>query len=348
MNGITRALLSAVLFGLTTPTAKGLLAQVPAQLLAGLFYLGSGVGLGALWLATRKERAKHEAPLAGRDFAWLAAATLFGGVLAPPLQLLGLARTSSSSASLLLTLEGIFTAGIAWAVVGEHLNRRTALGAAFILSGTVALAAGGAPGPDGMLGPALVAAACLCWGIDNNLTQKVSAGDPLQVASAKGVVAGCVNVALGAATASTWPRGGQVLAALAIGFAGYGLSLVLFVQALRELGVARTSSYFALAPFVGAVVGVLVWAEPVAPALALARALMAVGVWLHVTEDHMHAHTHEQVEHAHAHAHDDHHRHAHAAGDPPGEPHAHPHRHERLTHTHPHYPDIHHRHEHGA
>ena len=343
MKGAGRALLSAALFGLATPAAKGLLAGVPAQLLGGLFYLGSGAGLGAVWLATRARRAEREAPLARRDLGWLLGATAFGGVLAPPLQLLGLARCSSSTASLLLNLEGIFTALIAWVVLREHMHRRTAVGSALITLGALALSASGPPGRDAVLGPLLVASACLCWAIDNNLTQKVAAGDPLQVAALKGLVAGAVNVALAGAS---WPSPARTAAALAIGFAGYGLSLVLFVQALRELGVARTSAYFSLAPFAGALAGVLIWRDAVTPALAVAAALMGAGVWLHATEDHAHEHTHEPVEHTHAHVHDEHHAHAHEPGAPAGEPHSHPHRHAPLTHAHPHYPDIHHRHDH--
>lgn len=346
LNGVARALASAALFGLTTPVAKGLVAEVSPQLLAGLFYLGSGLGLGVLWFLTRKDRTRREAPLTRRDLAWLLAATFFGGVLAPPLQLFGLARTSASTASLLLNLEGILTSLIAWLVVGEHMNRRTALGAVFIFMGTLTLSAGGPPGRDALAGPLLVALACLAWAVDNNLTQRVSAGDPLQVAGLKGAVAGVVNVALGALTGAVWPGVPRVALSLSLGFVGYGLSLVLFVQALRLLGVARTSSYWALAPFVGAVAGVLLWRDPIGPAFALAGLLMAMGVWLHVTEDHAHSHTHEPLEHTHSHVHDDHHAHAHEPGVAPGEPHSHPHRHERLIHTHPHYPDIHHRHDH--
>jgi drug/metabolite transporter (DMT)-like permease len=189
-----------------------------------------------------------------------------------------------------------------------------------------------------------VAGACLCWAIDNNLTRKVSGGDPVQVAAAKGLVAGTVNLALALTLGARLPAVAAVLASAAVGLVGYGVSLVLFVLALRHLGTARTGAYFSLAPSVGASVSLLVFQEVPGAAFLAAAALMGVGVWLHLTE--RHEHEHEPLEHDHLHAHDEHHQHEHLPTDPPGEPHSHPHRHARLRHSHPHYPDLHHRHEH--
>ena len=345
-SGIGLALLSAALFGASTPIAKLLLGTIDPWLLAGLLYLGSGVGL-SLVMAIRYMRAcsPTEAGLAFSDLPWLAGAVLAGGVVGPVLLMLGLVRTEASTAALMLNLEGLATMGIAWLVFRENVNRRLLIGAAAILAGAVLLSWQGGPtafGP-GALG---IAAACLAWGVDNNLTRKLSAADPVQIAAIKGLVAGPINLALAFGLGGRMPPTAGVASAAIVGFFGYGVSLVLFVLALRHLGTARTGAYFSTAPFVGAVLGVAIFGEPITLRLSAAAILMASGVWLHITEAHEHEHTHEAMAHDHAHVHDAHHQHAHGPTDPPGEPHAHRHQHARLIHRHPHYPDLHHRHSH--
>ncbi len=342
------ALLAAALFGLSAPFAKLLLGQTKPQLLAGLLYLGSGVGLLAVWL-WRRRVASREAPLGRPDAPWLAGAIAFGGVLGPLLLMIGLSRTAASGASLLLNLEGVFTALLAWFVFHENFDRRIALGMLAILAGGVVLSWQGRLAWGGLVGPLAIAGACLCWGIDNNLTQKVSGGDPVQVAMLKGVVAGTVNTAIALLLGATWPGPARLAAALALGFLGYGVSLTLFVLALRHLGTARTGAYFSVAPFVGAAASLVVFRERPSAYLLTAALLMGAGVWLHLTERHEHEHRHQPMEHEHSHLHDEHHQHRHLPSDPPVSdpaPHSHPHRHTPLTHTHPHYPDLHHRHEH--
>jgi drug/metabolite transporter (DMT)-like permease len=193
-------------------------------------------------------------------------------------------------------------------------------------------------------GSLAIAFACLCWAIDNNLTQRVSGADPLRLAAIKGGAAGGINLALSVILGARWPPAALVGGALVVGFLGYGLSLALFVLALRHLGTARTAAYFSLAPFFGAAVALVLLREPIGPALIFAGALMAAGAWLHLTERHDHEHHHERLEHSHRHVHDAHHRHAHPPGVADREPHTHEHVHESMTHKHPHYPDIHHRH----
>ena len=342
--GIGMALGAALLFGVSAPLAKLLLGTATPQLLAGLLYLGSGVGLGLMWLGRRDTQ--KEARLTRRDAPWLAGAILFGGVLGPFLLMAGLAITPASSASLLLNLEGVFTAGLAWFVFREHFDRRIALGMAIIVAGGVVLSWEGRLDPTEISGPLLIAGATLCWGIDNNLTQKVSARDPVEIAMLKGLAAGTVNTALALSFGAHWPSALHVLAAGVLGLLSYGVSLVLFVLALRQLGTARTGAYFASAPFVGAAVSLLVFRERPSATLLVGASLMAAGVWLHLTEHHSHEHRHESMEHEHLHVHDEHHRHVHGPDEPAGDPHSHRHRHEPMVHTHPHYPDIHHRHEH--
>jgi drug/metabolite transporter (DMT)-like permease len=349
-SGIVLALAAAALFGVSAPLAKLLLRGSTPQLLAGLLYLGSGLGLALVWSRRRVANTTREARLTRRDLRWLAGAIAFGGGLGPVLLMTGLARTPASSASLLLNLEGVFTAIIAWFVFHENFDRRIALGMAAIVAGGIALSWAGAVEWGGLAGPLAVAGACLSWAIDNNLTQKVSARDPVQIAMLKGLTAGSVNTVIAVALGSAWPPGARIAAALLLGFLSYGVSLVLFVLALRHLGTARTGAYFSLAPFVGAAVSLSVFREQPTVFFGVGAALMAVGVWLHLSERHEHEHTHEAMEHDHAHVHDAHHQHEHKAEDPPvtdPKPHSHRHRHVPLVHTHLHYPDIHHRHGHG-
>ena len=347
-RGVGVALAAALLFGVSAPFAKLLLRDAAPQLLAGLLYVGSGVGLSLVWVA-RRRKTSREAALTSRDAPWLAGAIAVGGIAAPLLLMLGLARTPASAASLLLNLESVFTALLAWFVFRENFDRRVALGMVAIMAGGVVLSWDGRLQLGGLAGPLMVAAATLCWALDNNLTQKVSAGDPVQIAMLKGLVAGSVNTALALALGATWPALPRLGGALLLGFLSYGVSLVLFVLALRSLGTARTGAYFSSAPFVGALVSLVVFREHPNINFAVAAALMALGVWLHVTERHEHEHRHDAMAHEHAHVHDEHHRHEHGPGDPAvtdPAPHSHSHQHEPLVHTHAHYPDIHHRHGH--
>jgi drug/metabolite transporter (DMT)-like permease len=277
---------------------------------------------------------------------WLAGAILAGGIAGPVLLMAGLTSTDASAASLLLTLEGVATALLAWFAFRENFDRRIAIGMAFLVGGALVLSWSGTPSVANLMGPALIVGACIAWGLDNNLTRKVSLADPLQIVEIKGLVAGPVNLLLGLSVGGNLPDLSPMLVAGFVGFVGYGISLALFVRALRYLGAARTGAYFSTAPFLGAIAAILLLAEPITIQLAAAGALMAVGVWLHVTEVHEHEHIHEPMAHEHQHVHDEHHQHAHGPDDPPGEPHTHWHRHERLTHKHPHVPDMHHTHGH--
>lgn len=345
--GPTLALASAVLFGLSAPAATLLLGVVDPWLLAGLLYLGSGLGL-ALYRLTRRLSFQRvaEAAIARRELPWLAGAIVCGGIAGPVLLMFGLAAGSTTQAALLLNLEGVFTALLAWFVFRENFDGRIAVGMATIAAGAAALS--WQPSRPLALDRSalLVAGACLAWAIDNNLTRKVSGGDPVHIAMVKGAAAGSVNLVLALGLGAAWPPAHVALGAAIVGFLGYGTSLALFVGALRRLGTARTGAYFSTAPFVGALGAVAILGEPVTGRLLLAAALMAIGVWLHLTERHQHEHLHEEMEHDHLHWHDEHHQHFHAVDVPAGEPHSHLHVHAPLRHSHPHYPDLHHHHRH--
>jgi len=347
IRGPTLALLSAALFGASTPLAKVLLGEgVDAWLLAGLLYLASGIGLGLVFAVKRAvARSPVEAPLRAADVPVLSLVVLFGGILGPLLLMQGLAHMQAAPAALLLNLESLFTLVIAWTVFHEHVDQRLLIGAAAILLGAALLSW---PHGNAHLGFAAltIAAACLCWALDNNLTRKLSAADPVQIACLKGLVAGAINLGIARLRGGHMPHGMTLAAVGVVGLLGYGISLVLFVLALRHLGTARTGAYYATAPFIGAILAVLLLHDPLSLSLLIAGALMATGVYLHLTETHVHEHVHEALSHEHRHYHDDMHDHVHGPDDPQGEPHSHWHEHAPRVHSHPHYPDLHHRHRH--
>lgn len=342
--GVPLALGAAAFFGASTPLAKFLLGSIDPWTLAGLLYLGSGLGLSIV-IAVRKLTGAMtgEASLNLSDLPWLAGTVLFGGVLGPVLLLFGLNQTDAASASLLLNLEAVFTLLLAWVVFREHADRRLFIGAVAIVAGAMLLSWQGDIGKISW-GAILIAMACLSWGIDNNLTRKISASDPFVLAAVKGLAAGGVNTTLAIYAGANWPALSNLASAMLLGFVSYGLGLVLFIFALRYLGTARTGAYYGTAPFIGAIVAAVFLGTPLTAIILIAGLLMAFGAWLHLAERHEHDHTHVESEHEHRHVHDAHHNHGHEGEIT--EPHSHWHRHEPLRHKHAHYPDIHHRHTH--
>ncbi len=340
--GILAALAAALLFGAGTPFAKLLLGPVSPWLLAGLLYLGSGMGLATWRVLSRASPVRMRLAEAG----WLAGAVIAGGMIAPILLMWGLVNMPASAASLLLNAEGVLTALIAWFVFRENFDRRIALGIASIVAGAMLLSWP----EDTSFGSALpsfaVIGACLFWALDNNLTRKVALADASFIAMIKGLVAGAVNVALALLLGAVFPASWVALAAAGVGLLSYGVSLVLFVVALRHLGTARTGAYFSTAPFAGALISILLLGEHLTLQLVGAGSLMALGVWLHLTENHEHEHAHSALEHEHEHEHDEHHQHEHADPVPPGTRHSHRHAHNPIKHSHRHYPDSHHQHRH--
>ncbi len=343
-SGALAGLLAAALFGLSAPLAKLLLADVRPVTLAGLLYGGAGI---AISLAMPFRRNVPEASLKRADIGFISGVVVAGGILAPILMLVGLDRVRGVVGSLLLNLEAPFTILLAVVVFREHLGRRTALAAVLVLLGAGVLKT--SPGEVGAdaVGVLCITGACLCWGLDNNLTQRLSLRDPFAVVRIKTLTAGMVNLGLGLAIGERLPSASLVLAAAALGAVSYGASVVLDAYALRLLGAAREAAYFATAPFLGAILATVVLDERLSAIDMAAMAAMIGGVVLLLRERHAHSHRHEALMHEHAHAHDDeHHRHEHAAGVDGAEPHVHLHRHETIEHDHPHTPDAHHRHDH--
>lgn len=339
--GILAALGAALLFGTGTPLAKLLLDSVSPWLLAGLLYAGSGLGL------TFYRRLRHSPAvrLPRTEAGWFLGAIVAGGVVGPVLLMFGLTGMPASGASLLLNAEGVFTVLLAWFVFRENVDRRIALGMLAIVAGAAVLSWPGETRFTGLWPALCILGACFAWALDNNLTRKVSLTDATWIATVKGLVAGSVNLGIAFALGAHWPTWSPALAAMLVGFLAYGVSLALFVIALRHLGTARTGAYFSVAPFFGAVLALLM-GEALTLPLLVAGALMAIGVWLHLTEQHVHQHVHHAMSHTHTHRHDEHHQHEHDFEWDGKEPHSHPHHHAPLTHEHPHYPDAHHQHHH--
>jgi drug/metabolite transporter (DMT)-like permease len=344
-SGVMAAMAAALLFGAGTPLAKLLLAHTSPWLLAALLYLGSGIGL---WIV-RQVRHAPAVHLERGDWRWLGGAIITGGMVGPVLLMLGLSAMPASGASLMLNAEGVFTALLAWFAFKENFDRRIALGMLAIVAGALVLSWPQEAQFSGAWPALSILGACLAWAIDNNLTRKVSLSDASFIAMTKGLVAGSTNLVLALLSHAAWPDSGVVAGAALLGFASYGASLTLFVIALRHLGTARTGAYFSVAPFFGAVLAVMLLDDPITQQVLVAGVLMAIGVWLHLTEHHEHGHTHESIEHAHEHSHgegDEHHDHEHDILILPGTRHSHLHRHAATQHSHSHFPDAHHLHLH--
>lgn len=309
-RGIAYALLAAALFGASTPFAKQLVGDVQPLLLAGLLYLGSGLGL-AIFRCVR-DRGWTRPGLTRRGWSWLLAAILFGGLLGPAALMFGLTHAGAAQASLLLNLEGVLTAGIAWVVFRENADRRIVLGMVAIVAGGVLLALPSEQAKlQSWLGPLAISLAALSWAIDNNLTRQVATNDAVFIAGLKGLVAGAINTGLALAAGARLPPVDAVAGIFLVGLLGYGASLVLFVLALRNLGAARTGAYFSVAPFVGAALSIAMFGETTNALFWIAAGLMAIGVWLHATEVHDHWHWHGELHHRHPHYPDAEHRHRH-------------------------------------
>ncbi|MBI5246836.1 MAG: DMT family transporter [Elusimicrobia bacterium] len=333
------ALGAAAAFGAAAPAGKALLVELPPFQLAGLLYLGAALGV-APWAL----RGKPARKLNGSALARVAGAIGFGGVAAPVLLMFGLRAASAASVSLWLPLEMIATAALGALFFHDALDRAGWLAALGGAAAAIILAWG--ERAAGMRAGGLVAAACLCWGLDNQLTALVDGLPPERFAFWKGLIAGAVNLAVGLALAPWTAPARFAAAALGVGALSYGASLVLYIASARSLGATRSQIVFASAPFFGLALSALALGEPLTATHAGAAAVLAASLALLAFERHEHSHRHEAMSHEHRHRHDDgHHHHVHA-GLAPATEHSHPHEHEPFEHTHAHWPDLHHRHSH--
>ncbi|MBZ0315195.1 MAG: DMT family transporter [Anaerolineae bacterium] len=349
---ILQALLAAVLFGASAPIAKLLLGEIEPIPLAAFLYLGSGIGVlfFKTTLGTSQSGTQMEARIRQPDLVWLAGAVLTGGIAAPILLLFSLRDTAASTASLLLNFEGVATTLIAVLIFKEAVGKRALWAIICVTSATILLSWDTSSGQWNLsLGALGILGACVLWGIDNNLTRNISDKDPLTIVLVKGLGAGSFSLGLTLVLRNPLPVLPTVLGALLLGSLSYGLSIVLFIRAMRALGAARTSALFGTAPLVGVALALVFFRETPNLLFFIALPLMVTATLLLLREQHSHYHIHEAITHEHGHRHDDgHHTHDHPEMVSRKLWHSHPHTHERLAHKHPHLPDMHHRHTHSA
>jgi drug/metabolite transporter (DMT)-like permease len=343
-----QALLAAILFGASAPLAKLLLGEIEPVLLAALLYLGSGFGLLAAQVFRKvgKPAGEAEAGLKKADLPWLTGAILCGGIAAPIVLMFSLRETPAATASILLNFEGVATTLIALIFFKEAIGRRAVGAIALITLASIFLTLNLKGGWGFSLGALGVLAACILWGMDINFTRNISAKDPLTIVTIKGLAAGTFSLILALMLGNRIPRLEILVEALVLGSLSYGLSIVLFVWAMRGLGAARTSAWFGTAPLVGVILSFVFFREAPGILFLIALPLMIVGAFLLLNEDHSHRHVHEPVSHEHRHHHDDgHHEHEHEIPALAAH-HSHVHSHARQEHDHHHLPDTDHRHIH--
>jgi len=342
-------LAGALAFACSIPAGKLLLRGLPPMAISGGLYLAAGAFCLVLLAVAGGDARGRANRLRGRDWGWLAVAVGAGGVAGPLALFHGLRGTNGYTAGLLLNFEAVFTVTLGALWSHERVGARGLRGIACVVAGAVllSLAGGAGSGATRPLGALLIVAACACWGLDNNVTQRISLRDARQIVAIKGLAGGATSLAIAwaAGNAGSWSLP-LVLAVVLVGAVSYGLSIVLFIRGLRELGVLHTGALFALAPGFAALLAWLVLREPVRPLALLSLAAMTAGALQLATDVHAHTHTHEALAHAHEHEHDEHHQHAHTPEELAQVPHDHWHRHEPLTHSHPHTHDVHHRHRH--
>jgi len=347
---IGQALLAALLFGASAPIAKMLLRDISPLFMASFLYLGSGVGL-LLWQMIGRfasHQPKSEASLTKKDHPWLFGAILFGGILAPILQMFSLRITPASTASLLLNFEGVATTLIAILIFKEAIGKKVWWAIILITLASILLSWDFRNAWGLSLGAIGIILACISWGVDNNMTRNISSKNPFSIVCYKGLGAGSFSLMAAILMRNQLPGFTLILIAMLVGFFCYGFSIVLFVLAMRNMGSIRTSAWFGSAPFIGVILSFVILREIPNPLIYLSLPIMILGAVFLINEDHDHIHDHERMEHSHKHSHKDgHHDHTHEdLEEQKNYQHSHQHKHEILQHNHPHLPDIHHRHSH--
>lgn len=347
---IMMALLSAILFGASAPITKMLLGKIEPIPLASFLYLGSGFGLLIFQIVNSliKKQVINEAPLKKKDFVWLSGAIIAGGIIAPIILLNSLKITPASTASLLLNFEGVATTIIAILFFKENVGKQILTAVVLITLASIFLSWDFKNQWGFSIGSFGIVLACFCWGVDNNFTRNISAKNPFSIVTIKGIIAGSFSLLLSMILKNQIPDLRVVIIAMIIGFFCYGLSIVLFVFAMRNLGSTRTSALFGTAPFIGAILSFILLRDIPSSMFFISLPIMIIGTVLLLKEEHHHSHIHEAIQHEHRHNHTDgHHEHEHTDEQIIiNGYHSHSHTHKNIEHDHPHSPDIHHRHIH--
>ncbi len=344
------ALIAALLFGASAPFAKVLLNEFKPLQLAGILYLGSGIGLLLIKMIQIKvlNLKNEEAKIERKEIKWLAGAVVFGGIIAPIILMIGLNKTQASTASLLLNFEAVSTTIIAMVFFKEHIGKRLWIAILLITIASIILSLDLSGNWGISLGCIGIILACILWGIDNNFTRNISLKDPFAIVIIKGLVAGSFSIILSIKFGYVFPEIKKIVFGLLLGFFSYGFSLILFIKALRNLGSARTSAFFGFAPFLGTIISIIIFKDKQNVLFYISLPIMITGAYLLLKEEHTHKHIHEEILHEHLHNHNDgHHEHTHEIDEEiENGKHSHKHTHEKKEHSHEHLPDIHHRHQH--
>lgn len=344
------ALLAALLFGASAPFAKLLLSDFKPIQLAGVLYLGSGLGLLLFKVIHNRilKTSNLEANIKRNDVLWLIGAVISGGIMAPIILMFSLQKTPASTASLLLNFEPVSTTIIASIFFKEQINKKIWLSIILITFASIILSLD-LSGKWGLsIGSIGIISACILWGLDNNFTRNISLKNPFVIVIVKGLFSGIFSISLSVILGYKIPDIDKIIYGLVLGFLSYGFSLLLFILALRNLGTSRTSAFFGFAPFLGTIISMLIFREIYNVLLYFSLPFMMLGAYLLLKERHMHLHVHAELIHGHIHKHDDlHHNHEHENENIlQNEEHSHLHKHKKIEHIHKHLPDTHHRHQH--
>ena len=345
LKAVGYAILAALLYGISSPVSKLLLVEIPPTLMAALLYLGAGLGMMAIQLyRVLAKSVAVEAKITKKELPYTVGMILLD-IAAPIFLMLGLTLTTSSNASLLNNFEIVATALIALFIFKETIGKRMWIAIALITVSSIILSVDDLSSLSFSIGSVFVLLACVSWGLENNCTRMLSLKDPLQIVVVKGLGSGLGALIITFAIKEYSYNVTYILLTLLLGFVAYGMSIYLYIKAQRELGAARTSAFYAAAPFIGVIIAWVVLSEPITMTFLVALSIMLLGTYYAVSEDHKHSHTHLEEHHEHKHSHTDgHHTHTHE-GEVPHE-HSHAHTHETVQHVHGHLPDLHHRHTH--
>ena len=326
------------------PVAKILLKNISPTFMASMLYLGAGIGMAAVNIFRKKQTLEKEAQISKKDLPYIIAVVALD-ITASILLMAGLSMTTSATASLLNNFEIVATAVIALVIFKEAIGKRMWLAVALITVSSTILSIEDFGNLRFSIGAIFVLLGCICWGIENNCTRMLSLKNPIQIVMIKGVGSGSGALLIAVFTSGLTANIIYIFIALILGFVSYGLSIYFYILAQRNLGAARTSAFYAFAPFIGMGSSFIIFRETPAVSFIAALAVMLIGAYLAAFEKHSHKHTHIEMEHEHRHSHgDEHHNHTH---EPPvANEHSHIHTHNSVTHSHAHTPDLHHSHTH--
>lgn len=346
-TAILFAILAAVFYGISSPISKLLLNEISPMLMAALLYLGAGIGMLAVSVVRKRKNGKAaEAGLTRKELPYVLGMIVLD-IAAPIFLMLGLSMASPATISLLNNFEIVATSIIAFVIFKEAIGKRLWVAIGFIAVASIVLSVEDISSFSFSIGALFALLACICWGFENNCTRMLSLKDPIEIVIIKGFSSGAGALIVAFIAGGIRFTVPYLVGALLLGFVAYGLSIYFYILAQRDLGAARTSAFYAFAPFVGVLLSFVMFGQQLSISFAIALVFMGIGAYFAAYEKHAHRHTHVALQHDHRHVHDDlHHHHEHI---PPVEgAHSHPHAHSAQEHDHPHTPDLHHAHQHEA